>query len=167
MFYNKQHNQYVNENAAFTLDGVQYPSNWLNCASAKEKAEAGLVEVTVVGFPANDAYYWVSTTLENGVLTYVNTPKELSAVQETATSQVKSSAYSLLQPTDYIDLRNLRDPSYKPDWMAWRDAVRQESTKATDAITAATTVEEVQTAVEAVVWPKNPNYVEPITQEQV
>ena len=166
MFYSKQYDKYIAEGTAFTLGEVQYPSNWLNCASAKEKAEAGLVEVTVVGSPANDAYYWVSTTLENGVMIYVNTPKELSAVQETAASQVKSSAYSLLQPTDYIDLRNLRDPSYKPDWMTWRDAVRQESTKATGAITAATTVEEVQAAVEAVVWPKDPNYVPP-TEEQV
>lgn len=166
MFYNKQHNQYVNENAAFTLDGVQYPANWLNNASAKEKADLGLVAVQVVGHPEDDRYYWVSTTLADGVMTYVNTPKDLAMLQKSAVSSVNASAYALLFPSDWMVVKAQETGTeMAADWKAWRQAVRDTAASAVASIEAAQGVPQVQAAMQNLVWPLDPN--QPIVEEQV
>lgn len=165
MFYNKQHNQYVNENAAFTLDGVQYPANWLNNASAKEKADLGLVAVQVVGHPEDDRYYWVSTTLADGVMTYVNTPKDLAMLQKSAVSSVNATAYGLLLPSDWMWTKAQETGTeMAADWKAWRQAVRDTAASTVTGINAAPGVPALQATMQNLVWPKDPN--QPI-EEQV
>ena len=39
MFYCTQNQQYIQEGNAFEINGVQYPSNWLNLSTPEEKAE--------------------------------------------------------------------------------------------------------------------------------
>ena len=168
MFYNKQHNQYVNENAAFTLDGVQYPANWLNNASAAEKAALGLVAVQVVGHPEDERYYWVSTTLADGVMTYVNTPKDLAVLQNQAVTNVNATAYSLLFPSDWMVVKAQETGvPVADDWKAYRQAVRDVASATVANIEAAVSVTQVQRAVEGIAWPHDPNYVAPVEEEQV
>lgn len=160
MFYSKQYNQYVTEGTAFILGDVQYPSNFLNLSSAEEKASIGLVEVQVVGSPSNEAYYWVSTTLEDGVMTYVNTPKDLVTVQESAVSNVNNTAYTLLFPSDWMIVKagETGEPVAQ-DWKDYRAAVRTTANLARDGITACTTVDELAAFVAGIQWPHDPNYV--------
>lgn len=166
MFYSQAENKYVNEGTAFELGGVQYPANWLNLSTLEEKTAIGLVEVQVVGAPGDDRYYWVSETLADGVLTYTNTPKDLDTLKVSSKEQVVAAEYALLQPTDWIDLRNLRDPNYKVDWMLWRESIRTTGTNAVIAIEAATDIDSLIAACE-IQWPNDPNYVAPAPEETV
>ena len=180
MFYATKQDKYIVEGTAFELDGVQYPAVWLNQATAEQKAAIGLVEVIATDSPKDDRFYWVSEQLNGASLTYINYPKQLDDSEEpdesgklvktvglktTWAEQVKNTAYTLLQPTDYIDLRNLRDPEYKVDWMAWREAVRTKSSEVVTAIEACTTVEELASVVTQIVWPLNPDQPTPVVEE--
>ena len=96
MFY-KAPDQYINEGQPFTIDGTQYPSNWLNLSSAEDKAALGLVEVTTVGTRGDDRYEWVSETLEGAVRTIVNTPKDPEMVKATKNAAVLAEITALEQ----------------------------------------------------------------------
>ena len=182
MFYNKQFNKYITEGNAFELGGVQYPAVWLNQATIEQKAAIGLQEVIATNSPADQRFYWVSEQLNEAELTYVNTPKQLDDSEEpdesgklvkttglktTWSNQVKNMVYTMLQPTDYIDIRNLREPNYKLDWMLWREAVRNYSKTTVLAIEACTTVDELANVIANLDWPKDPDYVAPPVEETV
>ncbi len=165
MFYNKQHDQYISENAAFTLDGVQYPANWLNNASAKEKANLGLVEVQVVGHKEDDRFYWVSSTLSDGIQTWVNTPKELPALKEQWTAQVNQTAYSLLFPSDWMVIRAAEGTPIPAEWSQYRADVRAVTNRVKSEIEMSFNIPSLQAAVTDIQWPHDPNYVPPTTEQ--
>jgi hypothetical protein len=164
MFYNKQFNKYIKEGTAFELDGVQYPAVWLNQATAEQKAAIGLVEVQVVGAPQNDKYYWVSTTLEEGVMTYVNTPKDLITVQELAINDINATAYSLLAPSDWMVTKSVESGTpVDASWSTFRASVRDTANVGKGKVSVATNVDEIATLV--IDWPHDPNYKEPVVEE--
>lgn len=165
MFYRQQSNQYINEGTSFEIDNVQYPPQWLNQSTPEQKAALGLEEVVAINSPFNPVYYWTGEILDQATLTYTGTPKDLADVQKQAVAQVKQTAYTILQPTDYIEVRNLRDPSYKPEWMTWRDSIRQTSTDTVALINSATDVDGVATVMANIVWANDPNYVEPVIDQ--
>ena len=182
MFYATKQNKYIVEGTAFELDEVQYPQNWLNLSTPEEKAALGLQEVIATNEAGDDRFYWVSETLDKATLTYVNTPKQLDDSEEedesgklvkttglkTAwTAQVKQTVFTLLSPTDYIDIRNLRDPSYKPEWMTWRESVRDYSATTVAAIAACKNVDELAAIIASISWPNDPNYVPPVEETPV
>lgn len=156
--------QFLPEGTPFKLDGIQYPANYLNLSTPQEKARLGIVDV-VYGQRADDRYYWVSEdapVVDGGVVkvNYTNTPKDLFESQSNAVNATNAAAYSLLAPTDYIDIRNLRHPSYKPEWMTWREDIRLQAQAHVAAITACTTIEELA-ALPSVEWAHDPNWVAP------
>ena len=167
MFYNEAENKYIQEGTSFELNGIQYPPQWLNSSTPEEKQAIGLQEVIAQNQPYNPVYYWTGEVLYKATLTYTGTPKDLADVQKQAVSQVKQTAYTILQPTDYVEARNLRDPSYKADWMTWRDSIRQTSTDTVALINSATDVDAVATVMANIVWANDPNYVEPVVEEAV
>ena len=77
MFYSSSDGQYVQENTPFSINGIQFPANWLNHASPEEKASVGLEEVVTVGERGDDRFYWTGESLVGATLTYTNTPKQL------------------------------------------------------------------------------------------
>lgn len=165
MFYNKQHNQYVTEGTAFTLNGVQYPAVWLNQSTAEEKAAIGLVEVVVVGSPENDQFYWVSTTLEDGVMTYVNTPKELTPLKELQTQQINQIAYSLLFTSDWMVIRAAEGTPIPTEWVTYRAAVRTKANEVKAQIDLAFDIPSLIASVTDIQWPHDPNYVPPVEEQ--
>lgn len=166
MFYATKQNKYIVEGTAFELDGEMFPAGWLNQASQELKDKYGLVEVIATNSPEDSRFFWVSETLDREYLTYTNIPKDFATLKSDWISQIKQTAYSLLQPTDYIDLRNLRDPNYKQDWMIWREGVRTTSTNLTLAITDANDVFELIAIVTQIEWPKDPDAIIVETQTQ-
>jgi hypothetical protein len=156
MFYRKDSNQYITEGMPFTIDGVQYPSNWLNLSTAEDKAAIGLEEVVATNAPADQKYYWVSEVLNGAEKTYTNTPKDLDDCKAQAVSEAKTQAYSLLQPTDYVEVRNLKDPTYKPEWVTWRDSVRSACTARVAEIATVKDVDELA-ALGNINWPADPS----------
>jgi hypothetical protein len=160
MFYCTQNQQYIQEGTAFEINGIQYPSNWLNLSTPEEKAELGLEEVIATNSPANDQYYWVSQTLDQATLTYTNTPKDLTQVKSTAISQTNSTAYSILLPTDWMVVKATETSTKTPAaWDSYRQSVRTTAASTTSAIEGAADVDAVATIMGNIVWPKNPDQV--------
>ena len=160
MFYCTTDGQYINEGQAFTIGDTQYPANWLNLSTPEEKAEIGLEEVIAINQPFNPIYYWTGETLEQATLTYTGTPKDLLDVQGNAVTQVNQSAYTLLFPTDWMVVRAIEtSTTVAPDWNAWRESIRQYAADKTIAIKATTNVNEVETVMNNLSWPLDPDQV--------
>lgn len=165
MFYAQSENKYIVEGTQFELGGVQYPAVWLNQATAKQKAEAGLVEVIATNQPANQTYYWVSETLNGPELTYTNTPKDLAQLQEQMVGQVNSTAYSLLFPSDWMVVKAIETQgTVDPAWNTYRAYVRAIADQTKTAIAAVTTVDELETVMSNIQWPHDPNWVPPVEE---
>lgn len=159
--------RFLPEGVAFKIDSTVYPQDWLNLSTPAQKAALGIVDV-VYGVRPDDKYYWVTEqppVYANGVVTidYTATPKDLAGCIKQAVSAINAQAYSILLPTDYIDVRNLRDPNYKIDWMIWRESILNDCHAQVSKISACTTVDELA-ALPSVQWSHDPDYVEPITE---
>ena len=159
---NDQFQYFIAEGTAFEIDGIQYPQNWLNLSTSTEKRAFGIVDVRYGEMP-NDKYYWVSqdapmysTKFQEVYVGFTATPKDFAQCQASAVTTVKSEAYSILAPTDYIDTRNLRDPSYKPEWMTWRQSILDTCRSYIAQIESCKTVEDLAT-LPPVVWAKDPD----------
>ena len=160
MFYCTQNQQYIQEGTAFEVNGVQYPSNWLNLSTPEEKASLGLEEVVATNQPQNQVYYWVSETLDGPSLTYTNTPKDLVSVKTTALSQINATAYSILLPTDWMVVKAVEtSTTVSPSWNSWRQSIRTTALNATNAVEGAADVDAVATVMGSIVWPKDPDQV--------
>ena len=158
MFYSTTDGQYINEGQAFTIGDVQYPNNWLNLSTPEEKLAIGLEEVIATNSPASDIYYWVSSTLDKASLTYTNTPKDLTSVKSNALSQVNSTAYTILQPSDWMVVKSVETSTSIPaNWNTWRQSIRATADQARTEVAAATDVDKVQTIMGSITWPQDPN----------
>ena len=158
MFYSTTDGQYIQEGTQFTIDGVEYPSNWLNLSTPEEKAEIGLEEVIATNSPASDVYYWVSTELNEASLTYINTPKDLDTVKSNAVSQINQTAYSLLLPSDWMVVKSVEtNTPMSTDWNTWRQSIRTTADTSRTAVAGAVDVEEVQTIMSNITWSPDPN----------
>jgi len=157
MFYRQESNQYITEGQPFEINGTSYPSNWLNCTTAEEKAALGLVEVTNSNQPEDDRFYWVSETTNGAVRTYTNTPKDLAALKTQWVNQVIYWTYNILLQSDWTVVKALETQTAIPDvWKTYRAAVRTTCNDAVTAINAAADVPALQVAV-VVQWPQNPD----------
>lgn len=160
MFYSTTDGQYIQEGMPFTINGVNYPQNYLNLSTPEEKAEIGLEEVIATNSPANDQYYWVSETLDKATLTYVNTPKNLTDVKSNALSTINNTAYTILQPSDWMVVKSVETSTpINPDWNSYRASVRATADQTRTAVTAAQDVDAVATIMGAIAWPKSPSQV--------
>ena len=158
MFYSTTDGQYINEGQAFTINDVQYPSNWLNLSTPEEKSEIGLEEVIATNSPKSDIYYWVSSTLDKATLTYTNTPKDLAQVKANAVSQVNATAYSLLLPSDWMVVKAFETSTpINPDWNTYRASIRATADSTRTAVTAAQDVDAVATIMGNIQWAKSPS----------
>jgi hypothetical protein len=158
MWYSTTDGQYIYAGNQFTIDGVEYPANWLNLSTAEEKAAIGLEEVIATNSPANDQYYWVSTELNEATLTYVNTPKDLDTVKSNSISQINQTAYSILLPSDWMVVKSVETGTQVPaNWNTWRQSIRTTADTSRTAVAEAKDVDEVQTIMGSITWPQDPN----------
>jgi len=155
MFYSTTTNTYIQEGTAFEINGIQYPQNWLNLSTPQEKAEIGLEEVIATNSPANQQYYWVSQELNGATLTYINNPKDLDTCKTNAVSQLRTTAYTMLLPTDWMVVKSVETSTPIPnDWNTWRASIRTTCENAITAVNACTNVDEL--AQLTVTWPNDP-----------
>jgi len=157
--------QYVSEGSPFTFNDVQYPSNWLQFATAEDKARIGIEPVQAVNERANDYYYDVSEAVVGSTLTYINTPKDLAMCLKRAVDGINQTAYSLLQPSDWKVTRAYEQgiPLSAP-WASFRQSIRDTANLAIEAVTACASVADLE-ALPAIQWPHDPNYVAPVIEE--
>ena len=158
MFYSTTDGQYIQEGTQFTIDGVEYPSNWLNLSTPEEKEAIGLEEVIATNSPANDQYYWVSTELNEATLTYINTPKDLDTVKSNSVALINQTAYSILLPSDWMVVKSVETGTpVATDWNTWRQSIRTTANTARTAVGNAVDVEEVETIMGNITWSPDPN----------
>jgi hypothetical protein len=162
MFYSTTTNTYIQEGTAFEINGIQYPQNWLNLSTPQEKAEIGLEEVIATNSPANQQYYWVSQEINGATLTYINNPKDLDTCKTNAVSQLRTTAYTMLLPNDWMVVKSVETSTPIPsDWNTWRASIRTTCENAITAVNACTNVDELAQLL--VTWPKNPNEVQNVS----
>jgi hypothetical protein len=147
----------------FTWNGIDYPPNWVNLSSPEEKSAIGMVDV-VYGQQANDQYYWVQqndpvyNSQTNQVdINFTNTPKDLTSVKTNAFNTVNATAYSLLQPSDWMVVKGIETSTpVNADWNTWRASIRATADSTRTAVTSAADVDAVATIMSSIAWAKSP-----------
>ena len=148
----------------FTVDGTQYPSNWLRMASEADKAALGITWEADPA-PVDYRFYWSEgnpkamedkeESDENGNPLYVqeydaatesmvDTTERLvtKGLKSTWIAQVKDTAGKMLASTDWMVIRKAeRDVAIPADVVAKRAAIIAEADRLETAIIACTTVE--------------------------
>lgn len=117
---------------AFTHNDIQYPANWLQLSTAEEKSAIGITEVDD---PAtyDDRYYWSA-----------GNPKDLDVIKANLISQIKTTAASLLTPTDWKVVRYAETGlAVDTATSTYRSSVRTASNTNESAVNACVTVDEI------------------------
>ena len=127
-------NQPLSPDSAFTdpKTGIQYPANWLRLANPEERAAIGITEVPDPA-PYDQRFYWSP-----------DLPKDHSQLVEQWISTTRTTANTLLAPTDWQVIREAdnskpMDAAIKADRQRIRDAAGIRIA----AINATTTTEEL------------------------
>lgn len=134
-------NQPLGLDTAFTHDEIQYPANWLRLASPEERAAIGITEVADPE-RYDDRFYWG-----------IGNPKDLNQCKDLMIMQIKQTAGSLLNPTDWKVIRAAETGgAVDTETLANRAAIRAASNANEDAVIACTTVDEL--AALQLNWPE-------------
>lgn len=141
----------------FEHDGISYPANWLRLATPEEREAIGITEVPDPE-PYDQRFYWGP-----------GLPKDHAQLVEQWTQQTRTTANTLLQPTDWIIIREAdngkpADPLIK----TWREDIRLATGTKIDAIEATTTTAELAayiTGADYPIWPADPYAPQPPAEE--
>ena len=139
----------LSPDVAFTHNGIQYPANWLRLASPEERAAIGITEVPDPE-PYDQRFYWGP-----------GLPKDHAQLVEQWTQQTRTTAGTILTPTDWMVVREMDNGTLVPDdYREWRQAVRGASEAKVAAITATTATDELAayiTGADYPIWPLDPS----------
>lgn len=141
-------------------EGNRYPANWLRLSSAEEKEGIGITEVPDP--PQYDQrFYWGFD--DKGKLI----PKDHGQLVEQWVAQTRTTANTLLQPTDWIVIREADNgKAADPLTKIWREDIRLAAGTKITAIAVTTTTDELAAYIigsEYNVWPSDPNaFVPPV-----
>jgi hypothetical protein len=145
----------LSPDVAFTdpATGVQYPANWLRLASPEERAAIGITEVPDPT-PYDQRFYWG-----------LDLPKDHAQLVEQWTQQTRATANTLLQPSDWLVIREADNGVLVPDEVkARRQEIRDFSGTKVAAIEATITTEELAayiTSADYSAWDAAPTEPEP------
>lgn len=135
---------------AFKHDGLSYPSNWLRLSSQADKEALGITEVADPVRP-DDRFYYVDGN-NHGV------PKDLVDLKKTWTAQVDQTAYTLLQPSDWMVVRKQEIGTDIPaDWLTYRSAVRTAAATHKANLNGAADFDAFVLVATSLTWPRDPN----------
>jgi hypothetical protein len=144
----------ISPDVPFTLNDISYPANFLRLASPEERAAIGITEVPDPQ-PYDQRFYWGYT--EDGELI----PKDHTQLVEQWTQQTRTTAGTLLTPTDWLVVRELDNGTPVPEaWKAWRQAVREASELKVSEIEQTADTPELAayiTGADYPAWPRDPN----------
>lgn len=137
----------------FEHDGIQYPANWLRLSTPEERAAIGITEVPDPA-PYDQRFYWGYD--HDGQLI----PKDHAQLVDQWAQQTRTTANTLLQPTDWIIIREadngkVADPVLK----TWREDIRLATGTKITAIKATTDTPALAsyiTGADYPTWPSDP-----------
>jgi hypothetical protein len=108
----------LSPDVAFTHDGIQYPANWLRLATPEERAAIGITEVPDP-VPYDQRFQWGWTTGGQPIW------KDHTQLVEQWTQQTRTTANTLLAPTDWIIIREADNgKAADPVLRTWREEIR-------------------------------------------
>jgi hypothetical protein len=142
-----------------TPDGTQYPANWLRLSTLEEKEAIGITEVPGPT-PYDQRFYWGP-----------GLPKDHGQLVEQWTQQTRTTAGTLLSPTDWIIIREAdngkaADPAIK----TWREDIRLATGTKVTAIADTADTDELAayiTGADYPVWPVDPYAPVPAAEDEV
>jgi hypothetical protein len=163
---------YYNSNAVPPESQV-VDKNWVayyggidpSTSTPEQLAAAGFYLYTQTAAPTvNPQIYTVESSFvtegTNATSVYTVVPLPLSESKGTYTSETKAKAYTILQPTDWLVVRQVENGSSIPtDWNDWRESIRLESQGKVAAIDACETADALETYVSSEAysyWPPEP-----------
>lgn len=132
----------------FEHNGINYPANWLRLSTPKEREAIGITEEPDPT-PYDQRFYWGP-----------GLPKDHDQLVEQWTAQTRTTAGTLLQPTDWMIIREAdngkaADPAIK----AWRESIRKAAGVKIAAVVATTSTDalaEYITGADYLTWPSDP-----------
>jgi len=136
------------------LDGLLLPANWLRLSSAQDKANVGITEVPDPPAPPDQRFYWGWDSEGKAI------PKDHAQLVDQWKQQTRSTANSLLQPTDWMIIRE-SDNGKPADALlkAWREDIRLAAGEKNTAIQATADTDELAayiTGQDYPIWPNDP-----------
>jgi hypothetical protein len=144
--------------------GNRYPANWLRLSTAEEKEAIGITEVPDPE-PYDQRFYW-GYDAEGHLI-----PKDHAQLVEQWTAQTRTTANSLLSPTDWIIIREVDNgKAADPVLKTWREEIRLAAgskvyeigqTIGTDALAA------YITGADYPAWPVDPYAPVPVVEDEV
>jgi hypothetical protein len=150
----------LSPDVAFTTGGIQYPANWLRLATPEEREAIGITEQADP--PVWDQRFaWGYS--EDGQLIW----KDHTQLVEQWVSQTRITAGTLIQPTDWMVIREQDNGTVVPESVkALREDIRLATGQKNAAIEATADTAELAayiTGTEYPVWPSDsPAPVEPV-----
>ena len=139
---------------AFEHDGTGYSANWLRLATPEMREAIGITEIVDQPRP-DDRFYWVS---ENPDGSWNAIPKDLDGLKVTWAAQFRQTAWTLLQPSDWLIIRKQEiDTPVPANWSSYREAVRTTTELAITDMEATTDIEAFIASVTSVQWPISPD----------
>ena len=144
----------LSPDVAFTTpDGTQYPNNWLRLATPVERAAIGITEVPDPT-PYDQRFYW-GYDQDSQLI-----PKDHAQLVQQWTQQTRTTANTLLQPTDWVIIREADNgAAADPLLKVWRQDVRFATGEKVTAIEATVSTADLAayiTGTEYPVWPSDP-----------
>jgi len=150
----------LSPDVAFTdVNGIQHPANWLRLASPEERAEAGITEVPDPA-PYDQRFYWGP-----------GLPKDHTQLVEQWTQQTRTTANTLLAPTDWIIIREADNgKAADPVLKTWREDIRLATGVKVGVIRDTLDTDDLAayiTGANYPVWPADPYAPQPVADDTV
>ena len=140
----------LSPDVAFTHDGVQYPANWLRLASPEEREAIGITEEPDP-IPVDQRFWW-----DTGI------PKDHAQLVEQWTQQTRTTAGTLLVPTDWMVIREADNGTeMDADTKALRQEIRLATGTKVAAIEATADTEALAAYITSSDYSQWPPYPEP------
>jgi hypothetical protein len=141
---------------AFTHAGIQYPSNWVRLSTDKQRKDIGITEVPDA--PTWDQrFYWGYD--EHGDLI----PKDHTQLVEQWVGQTRTTAGTLLMPTDWQVIRQSDNGvEMSASVKELREEIRLAAGAKNAAITATTDTAELAAYITGPTYPTWPPYADPV-----
>lgn len=139
-----------------TPNGTQYPANWLRLSTLEEKEAIGITEVPDPE-PYDQRFYWGP-----------GLPKDHAQLVEQWVAQTRTTANSLLQPTDWIIIREADNgKAADPVLKTWREQIRLAAGSKVTAIKATADTDALAayiTGADYPTWPADPYAPAPVQE---
>lgn len=156
--------RYLQEDQPFTLDGYQYPDNWLRIVPDYERHERGIYEVVTTRpegtYPSKIYYDGVMqvTVDDNTKIVTQSIPyvaKDVAVVKTDMTNDANSTTGAMLSQTDWYVIRKADANIAIPESVTTlRTNIRNYNNTLCASIAAANTIPELVTILTNISWPK-------------